>query len=329
MSKRNFLAIFLMSFINLLCAFGAGQANAQTDYPVKPVRVMIPFPAGSSTDVMGRLMVGLLSKDLGQPFVVVNDSGASGTIGTAKVAKSTPDGYSLLIGSPSTIVMNPHFQKDVPYDVMKEFQPVSLIWSVPAMVLVSKDAPFSSSLRALIAEAKRNPGKLNYGSGGAFSYNHIAGELFASIAGIRMTHIPYKGVAPAMIDLMANQLDVIVGTLAGYLSAKDRLVGLAIAAPKRSDLAPHVPTTAEVGLPTFIFGSWGGLFAPVATPPRIVEKLSATIAKTLSPKEVRERFVAMGVDPAFSSPEEYRRQVEAEFAQIQQLIEAAGLKVKM
>ncbi|MBI4189550.1 MAG: tripartite tricarboxylate transporter substrate binding protein [Betaproteobacteria bacterium] len=304
-------------------------AHAQVDnpdtYPLRPVRLIIPFPPGGPTDVLGRLVGEILGKELSQPFVAVNVSGAGGTIGAIQVARSKPDGYTLMLGTAGTIINNPHMNKKIGYDPLKDFQAISSLWSQPSVVLVRKDGPFGN-LKELIAEAKRRPGALNYGSSGIGAFNHLSAEFFASLAGIKMTHVPYKGVAPAITDLIAKNLDVVFGPVTNLLSNSDRLIGLAVSAPTRSSFAPAVPTSAEGGLPDFVYSSWGGLFAPAGISPRIAEKLSSAIARGSSAESVRKRYTVLGVDSEFSSPGEYQAYIAAEFKRGGQLIETIGLK---
>jgi len=312
----------------LLPLLPSGGARAQGDaasYPSRPIRLVIPFLPGGSTDVLGRKVGEILSKELGSPFVIVNTAGAGGVIGATEVARSTPNGYTLLIGTPGTISINPQLQKEVRYDPIKDFVAICLIWSQPSIVIVNRKSKFTS-LRELMEEARRNPGKLNFGSAGVGSFNHLSGELFMYLTGVKMTHIPYKGASQSMTDLMAGTLDANFSTVAGYTAVKEQLAGLAITATSRSPFAPEVPTTAEAGLPEYIFNSWGGLLAPAGTPAPIREKLAAAMSKSLAQEGVRERFGALGVDPSFSTPAEFQKHIAAEVALMRKLITAAGLK---
>lgn len=298
---------------------------AQDSYPAKPARIIVPFPPSGSTDILGRLVAEILSKDLGQAFLVVNVGGAGGTIGALQAIKSAADGYTLFMGTPSTIINNPSINPKIGYDPLKDFQSISFLWSQPVVVMVNKDGPYRT-LKDLIAEARKRPGKLNYGSGGVGNFNHLAGELFNTLAEVQLTHVPYKGIAPAMSDLMGKTLDVVYGTVAGLTSASDRLVGLAVGAPTRSAFVPAVPTSAEAGLPAFVYSSWGGIFGPAGMPPRSTERLVASLEKGLKVPAIRERFMAAGVEAVSSTPEELQKHIMAESRQVKRIIEIAGIK---
>jgi len=321
---------FWMSvFVTLAALMASGRVLAQAEspeaYPSKPVRVIIPFAPGGSTDIIGRISAELLARELGQQFLPVNVGGAGGTTGAIQVARAKPDGYTLMLGSAGTIINNPQMRKDIGYDPLKDFHPISPLWGQRSVVAVRKDGPYAT-FQQLIAEAKRRPGALNYGSSGAGSLSHISTEYMAALAGIKMTHIPYKGAAPAITDLAGGTLDVVLIPVSSLLGYQDRLVGLAIAAPSRSSFAPNVPTAAEAGLPGFVYSSWGGLFAPAGVSPRIAERLSGALAKVMKQEEVKKRFMAQGVDPEFSTPDEYRVAIAAEFKRVGQLMESIGLK---
>lgn len=310
----------------LPCAVQA-QNESPEAYPSKPVRLIIPFAPVGPTDVLGRVAGEILSKELSQQFIAVNVAGAGGTIGAVQVARAKPDGYTLLLGTAGTIVNNPNMSKDLGYDPLKDFQAITALWSQPSVVMVRKDGPYAS-LKDLIADAKKRPGALNYGSSGVGAFNHLSTEFLASLAGIKMTHVPYKGMGPALTDLMGKNLDVVLGPVSNLLPNADRLSGLAISAPRRSPFAPAVPTAAEVGMPGFVYSSWGGLFAPAGTSLRIAEKLSATFARSVNADSVRKRFNDQGVDPDFSTPAEYQAAIAAEFKRGKQLIDAIGLKAE-
>jgi len=309
--------------------FPSSVAHAQVEspdtYPSKPVRLIIPFPPGGPTDILGRLVGEILGKELNQPFIAVNVGGAGGTIGAIQAARSKPDGYTLMLGTAGTIINNPHMNKDIGYDPLKDFQAITALWSQPSVVLVRKDSQFTN-LKELIAEAKRRPGALNYGSSGVGSFNHLSTEFFASLAGIKMTHIPYKGMGPAITDLIGKNLDVVFGPVTSLRSNSDRLIGLAISAPIRSSFAPDVSTAGEGGLPDFVYSSWGGLFAPAGIAPQIADKLSSVITRGSAVESVKKRYATLGVDPEFSSPGEYQARIAGEFKQGRQLIESIGLK---
>ena len=333
--NRNSVAgqgVRILERMLLLLAFMlSGVAFAQSDsgpYPSKPVRLIIPFPPGGPTDTLGRLTGEMLAKELGQQFVAINVGGAGGAIGATQVAKSKPDGYTLMLGTIGTIVNNPNLSQEIGYDSLRDFQGISSLWSQPTFVMVRKDGPFRN-LKELIAEAKKRPGELNYGSSGVGSGNHMSTELFASIAGIKMTHIPYKGVAPALADLMGRKVDVVLGPVANLVPNQERLAGLVISSPRRSAFAPGIPTAAEAGLPAFIYNSWGGLFSPSGVSPAVAGKLRESVVKSLAVEANRKRFTDLGVDPEpSSSSTEYQAEITAYFKQGKELIEAMGLYKK-
>ena len=313
----------------VLAMMTATPAHAQADadnYPAKPVRVIIPFAAGGSTDILGRLVSELLNKELGQPFLVVNVTGAGGTIGAIQVAKAAPDGHTLMIGTPGTIINNPNINKDIGYDPIKDYQGVTSVWSQPAVVIVRKGGRYST-LKEFIADARKRPGALNYGSSGVGAFNHLSAELFSMLAGVNLTHVPYKGVAPAVTDLMAGNVDVVFSGISSLLSASERLAGLAIAAPTRSAYSSTLPTSAEAGLPDYHYSSWGGLFTTAGTPPRVTEKLRVAIVKSVGQDMVKKRFEDQAVDLMISeSVADFQRYVVAEYKKGTQLIARAKLK---
>jgi len=317
--------LIALGLICLSCIGAHAEAEHPDTYPSKSVRLIIPFPPGGPTDILGRLVGEILGKELNQPFIAVNVGGAGGTIGAIQVARAKPDGYTLMLGTAGTIINNPHMNKNIGYDPLKDFQAISALWSQPSVVLVRKDGPFAS-LKDLIAAARRRPGALNYGSSGVGTFNHLSTEFFASLAGIKMTHVPYKGMAPAITDLIGKNLDVVLGPVTSLRSNSDRLIGLAISAPARSSFAPDVPTAAESGLPDFVYSSWGGLFAPAGIAPRIADKLSSAFARGSALESAKKRFATVGVDPEFSMPAAYQARIAVEFKQGRQLIESIGLK---
>lgn len=320
---------FVLQVLFLGCATVMTPAvHAQTDaaYPAKGVRLIIPFPPGGSTDILGRFIAELLTKDLGQSFLVVNVGGAGGTIGALQAVKSPADGYTLFMGTPSTIINNHILNPNLGYNPLKDLQPLSFLWSQPAVLLVNKDGPYKT-LKDLISAARKQPGKLNYGSNGVAGFNHLAGELFNVLADVKITHIPYKGAAPAMNDLLGKNIEVVFGTVAGLTSATG-LSGLAVASPARSSFIPSVPTFAEAGLANYIYSSWGGLFAPAGLPSRVPERLVGSLEKGLKVPATRERFLGAGVEPVTSTPAELQKHIASEYEQVARIIKIAGIKAE-
>jgi tripartite-type tricarboxylate transporter receptor subunit TctC len=289
--------------------------------------MIVPFAAGGSTDVLGRLAAQILSDQLGQRFFVENVNGAGGSIGAAQVAKSAPDGYTLLIGTPGSMTVNPHIQPNIAYDTLRDFQPISLIGDTPGVALVPTESAIGN-LRQLIAAAKAKPGALTFGSAGVGSFFHLAAELFKWRAGVDMTHVPYRGVSQAVVDLYAGRIDVMFGSIQSYLGSSGKLRALAVAAPKRATLAPAIPTAEEAGLAGFHTGSWTGVLAPARLPPAVTAALNAALVKGLADPAMVKHLADIGIEPAANSPEAFARFIAAEHAEIGKLVELAQMKAQ-
>jgi tripartite-type tricarboxylate transporter receptor subunit TctC len=292
----------------------APLAFAQS-YPSKPVRVVLPFPAGGGADIIVRLLARKLGEGMGQTFVVDNRAGAAGIIGCELVAKAPADGYTLLFGTTGTHTTNPAVFAKLPYDPVRDFATVSLAAESPFVLLVHPSLP-ARSVKELIAFARTRPGQLNYASAGVGSSAHLGFELFNSMAGIKGEHVPYKGLGPAAADTIAG---IITMTWDAIPSSKPmiergRLRALGIGSLKRSPLLPQVPTIDEAGLKGFELGSWYGLFAPAGTPADIVRQLQREIVKAVSAEDVRSQFAAMGADPVGGTPEEFAAVVQRDLA---------------
>ena len=278
---------------------------------------------------MGRGIAQKLQEAWGQPVVVDNRPGAGGGIGADLVAKSPGDGYTLLMGAVSTHAINPSLYAKIPYDPQKDFVPVALVAQVPNILVVNPSLPVQS-VKDLIAYAKANPGSLSFGSGSTGSTGHLAGELFKTMAGVDMVHIPYKGGAPAMQDLLAGQTQLMFDNLANALPQvkAGKLRAIAVATAARAPSVPELPTIAESGLPGFDLTTWFGIFAPAGTPPEVVAKLNAEIAKALSAKELAERLAAMGtVPPEDNTPERFAAFVRSEAAKYARVVKDSGARV--
>ena len=305
----------------------AGGAAAETDaasYPNHPVRVIVPFLAGGSTDTLGRLASYMLSEHFGMQFVVENIGGAGGTIGATQAARSQPDGYTLMVGTPGSVTINPHIQANLPYDPLHDFNPVALLGDVVGVVIVRKDSPITS-LAQLIAMAKAKPGELTFGSAGIGSVTHLGGELFEHAYGVKLTHVPYRGSSAATIDFLAGRLDVIFGTVQGYHGMGDKVKALGLAAGQRSKLAPEIPTVDELGLPGYRASSWTGLFAPAGTPEGVVDKLNAGIVTGLQTPDMAKRYAEIGVEATAKTPDEFGKFLATEYAEMGAVLKAAGL----
>jgi len=307
-------------------AFAAG-VSAQA-YPTKPIRIVVPFPAGGTTDVLARAAAQKLAETLGQPAVVDNRPGAGGNIGAELVAKSAPDGYTLLMGTVGTHAINPGLYPKLPYDHVKDFAPVILVAGVPNVLVINPALPVNS-VPELIAYAKANPGKLNFASSGNGTSIHLSAELFKTMAGVQMTHVPYKGSAPALQDLVGGQVQLMFDNLPSSLALikGGKLKALAVTSGARAAALPDVPTLAESGLPGFEASSWFGLLAPAGTPPPVIAKLNGEIAKWLATPEAKEKLLAQGANAAGGTAEEFAQFIAAETAKWQKVVKESGAKV--
>jgi tripartite-type tricarboxylate transporter receptor subunit TctC len=311
----------------VLCAAFATGASAQ-GFPTKPIRIVVPFPAGGTTDVLARAAAQKLTETLGQPAVVDNRPGAGGNIGAELVAKSAPDGYTLLMGTVGTHAINPGLYPKLPYDHVKDFAPVILVAGVPNVLVVNPSLPVNS-VQELVAYAKANPGKLNFASSGNGTSIHLSAELFKLMAGVQMTHVPYKGSAPALQELVGGQVQLMFDNLPSSLALikAGKLKALAVTSKERAPALPDVPTIAESGLPGYDASSWFGLLAPAGTPPPAIARLNGEIAKWLATPEAREKLLAQGANAAGGTPEDFARFIAAETAKWQKVVKESGAKV--
>jgi len=306
-----------MKRITLLfgCLFASTAFVHAQDYPSRPLRLIVPTAPGGGTDFTGRLVAAKLSESLGQQVVVENRGGGGGSVGADNAAKSTPDGYTLLLGSIATHAVNPALYKKLPYDHLKDFAPVSLIGTVPNALVVHPAVP-AKSVQEFIAYAKANPGKINYGSSGVGSPPHLSMELLRSMTGINLVHVPYKGAGPALADLLGGQMQAMCTSLAGLINfiKSGRVRALGVTTAKRNPQLPDVPTIVESGIPGYEVTIWYAVFAPVATPKAIVQKLNTEMVKALNSPEMKERMALQGMDPAPSTPAELTAFVKIETA---------------
>ena len=309
------------------CVLVAGAASAQPNYPSKAIRYVVPFPAGGPLDIVARAIGQDLNKAWNQPVIIDNRPGAGGNIGADYVAKAAPDGYTILMGAVSTHAINPTLYSKLPYDPIKDFAPVTLITSVPNVLVVHPSLPVKT-VKDLIALAKARPGQLNFASGSTGSAGHLAGELFNSMAGVQMTHIPYKGAAPAVIDLIAGHVSLMFDNLASALPniKAQRVRAIAVTTLTRSPLLPIVPTISESGLKGFDVSTWFGIFAPAGTPPELVNKLNVEVVRILHTNEMRERLAALGAEPAGNKPDDFLAFIKAEIPKYAKVIKASGAR---
>lgn len=306
----------------LSAAFGAAAA----EYPSKTIKWVVPFPPGGAMDVMARTLGEKLAQSMKQPVIIENRAGAGGVIGSGIVAKSDPDGHTMMIVSIGHAV-NPSLYSKVPYDAVKDFQPVSLVGIVPN-ILVVNPAVKATSVKDLIALAKAEPGKLSYASAGTGTTVHLAAELFASMAGVDIMHVPYKGSSPAVTDLISGQVNMMFDSIS---SAKPfiesgKLKALAVTTSKRSSLFPNVPTVAEAGLKAYELSGWYAVFVPAKTPKPIVDRLNSELLKALKQPEVRQRFASIGAEVVGSSPDELARYLKSETARWAKVVQDRNIK---
>jgi tripartite-type tricarboxylate transporter receptor subunit TctC len=287
----------------------------------------VPFPPGGSLDVVARAIGQKLTDAWGQPVIIDNRPGAGGNIGADLVAKASPDGYTILEGALSTHAVNISLYGRLPYDPIKDFAPISLVAVTPNVLVINPTAPFNT-VPELIAYAKANPGKLSFGSGSNGSAGHLAGELFDSMAGVQMTHIPYKGAAPAVIDLIAGHVSLMFDNLSSALPniKAARVRAIAVTTLKRSPLLPDVVTISESGLRGFDVSTWFGIFAPAGTPPDIVAKLNGEIVRVLHTRDMRERLALLGAEPIGNQPDEFAAFIKTEIPKYAKVIKASGAK---
>jgi len=318
---HNYKYLFLLTF--LFSALGTAQAQ---NYPSKTVRLIVPFAAGGSTDIMGRLVAQKLSEAWGQQVIVDNRPGGSTVIGTDIVAKSAPDGHTLLV-TPAPFTIVPSLLKKLPYDPAKDFAPITLINTTPLVVIVHPGVP-AKNIKELVALAKARPGVLNFGSSGSGGSNHLAGELFNAMANVKISHVPYKGNGPAMIDLLGGHIDMAYNGLTSALQhiKTGKLRALGVTSLKRSAALPDMPTLDEQGLKGFQAVAWNGLTGPAGMPKAAVDRAASDVARLMKSPELAEFLKREGSDPVGSSTAEYTTFLRDEIAKWKTVIERAGIK---
>jgi tripartite-type tricarboxylate transporter receptor subunit TctC len=315
-----------MRLVAALLLFLASALAGAQDWPSRPVRLILPFPPGGGTDILGRLIAERLSASLGQPVVTENRGGAGGNVGAEAAARSAPDGYTIVLVAPS-LAISPTLYSKINYDPVKDFAAVSLVATVPNVMITQPSLP-AENLREFIAYARSRPGVLNFGSGGAGTSNHLAGELFNIVTGTKLVHVPYKGVNLAMQDVLAGNVHLVfIGIPAAAPHVKaGKLRALALVAPQRSGALPDVPTVAEAGLRDFEVTTWYGVLAPAGTPRSIVVRLNAELVKIMHSSELKERLAATGTEPLTSTPEEFAAYIKREIAKWGDVIRKSGAK---
>ena len=315
----------MRALATLLCLFFSVNLWAQDAWPSRPLRMILPFPPGGGTDILGRLIAERLAAGLGQPVVTENRGGAGGNVGAEAAARSAPDGYTIVLVAPS-LAISPTLYSKLNYDPVKDLAPVSLVATVPNVMVTQPSLP--GDLKAFIAAVKARPGALNFGSGGAGTSNHLAGELFNLVAGTKLVHIPYKGVNLAMQDVLSGNVHLVfigIPAAAPHIKA-GKLRALALVAPQRSGALPEVPTVAEAGLPDFEVTTWYGILAPAGTPRGIINRLNAELVKVMHAPELKEKLAASGTEPLTSTPDEFAAYIRKEIAKWGDVIRKAGVK---
>lgn len=318
------LMISILAFVVVLCAGAATAAG----YPERPVRIVVPTAPAGGADVLARILGQQLGERLGEQFFVDNRPGAGGIIGSRMVASAAPDGYTLLF-APSSLAITAAIKKKLPYDLLHDLKPITVVASTPYALIVNPALPVHS-VKELIAYAKADPGKLNYGSAGVGTASHLAAELFDRLAGTKMAHVPNKGMGPAMIDLMGGQVSVLFAGLPASLAAEKqgRVRVLAIAGARRSELLPDMPTIAEAGLPGYDVENWLGLLAPAGIDNSIVSRLHESVRAIVSAPDTREKLVAAGFEPVGSTSEQFAAQLNADVANWGRIAKDIGISEK-
>jgi tripartite-type tricarboxylate transporter receptor subunit TctC len=323
---KRALPVFAAGLFTALCVVGDG-AHAQT-YPTKSIRLIVPFPPGGPADILSRAIGQKLTDSWGQQVVVDNRAGAGGTIGSDLAAKGAPDGYTLLMGFVGTHAINPSLYSSLPYDVVKSYEPVSLVATATIILVLHPSLP-AKSVKELIAVAKSKPGELTFGSPGNGTPQHLAGELFNTMAGVKMTHVPFKGAVPAINDLLGGRISLIFSSAPPALPhvATGKLRALAVTSGKRSSVSPDLPTVAESGLPGFEVINWYGVLAPARTPKSIVDKLNAEITQIMKMPDVRERLSTVGIEALSSTPAQFAAFIKEETAKWAKVVKFSGARL--
>lgn len=314
----------VLSAMALLAAFGIAAAQP---FPTKPIRFIVPFPTGGGADVMARLLTRKVSEELGQNVIVDNRSGAAGNIGVEIGVKSPPDGYTIIFAYSGTVAINPSLYSRLPFSAA-DYAPITWLALVPQMVVVHPSVPVRN-IKELIALAKAKPDQLSYASAGSGAFNHMAGELFKMMSGVKILHVPYKGGGPASLALLTGEVSMILGEPAGVLPhiRAGKLRALAVTSARRFPAMPDLPTVADSGLPGYEVISWNGVLAPAGTPQDIIAKLNAEFVKAVRSQELRDKLLASGFEPVGSTPEEFGAHIRAETAKWAKVVKATGMKI--
>ncbi|WP_218510416.1 tripartite tricarboxylate transporter substrate binding protein [Variovorax sp. dw_308] len=321
MQRRSLIA----AAIGATFLASSGLALAQDAYPSKPIKIIVGFAPGGSADMAARLMAEKLGAELKQPIIVDNRAGAAGNIGAEAVARAAPDGYTLLLAAAAQIVINPALYRKMTFDPVKDLAPISLVQNEHNLMVVTPTIGVKN-LAEFIAYAKANPDKVTFASPGNGSPAHLAGELMNQMAGLKMVHVPYKGTAPAITDLLGGNVTMAIDNMPPYLPQvkAGKLRALAVASERRATAAPDIPTVSEAGLPGYVVTAWKGLMAPAGTPRPIIDKLHAAVAKVLAMPDVQKRMIDMGAEPAGNTPEQFAQFIQAETKKWGALVKSTG-----
>ena len=311
-----------------LFALGAAPAMAQAPYPSKPITMVVPFSAGGTTDILARVVGQALSTELGQSIIIDNRPGAGGNIGGQAAARAAGDGYTLFMGTVGTHAINEALYKKMPFDPVKDFAPLTRVANVPNLLVAHPSQPFKT-VKEMMTYAKANPGKLNFGSSGSGSSIHLSGELFKSMTHLDMVHVPYKGSAPAITDLLGNQIAIMFDNMPSAIQhvRSGKLRPIAVTTAKRSPELPDIPTIAEAGVPGYEAMSWFGLFAPAATPKPVLDMLNAALVKVLNQPDVKKKIAEQGGDVVAETPEQFAAFIKAETAKWGKVVKDSGATV--
>lgn len=324
---------FALRSLTTAVALGTGllasvPAAAQAPYPSKPITMIVPFSAGGTTDILARIVSQALTAELGQSVIVDNRAGAGGNIGGQAAARATADGYTLFMGTVGTHAINATLYKKMPFDPIKDFAPLTRVANVPNLLVANPAQPFKT-VKELIAYAKAHPGQLNFGSSGNGSSIHLSGELFKTMAKVDMQHVPYKGSAPAVTDLLGNQIAIMFDNMPSAIQhvRSGKLRAIAVTTAKRSPELPNVPTIAEAGVPGYEATSWFGLFAPAGTPPAVIARLNTAIVKVLAKADVKKKISEQGAEVYSETPEQFSAFIQKESVKWGKVVRESGASV--
>jgi len=310
------------------CLLGAATAASAQPYPSRPVRMLVPFSPGGASDTAARVVGQHLAPRLGQQIVIENRPGAGGTIGTELAARAAPDGHTLLMGSNTEIVINPNLYRKLPYDTVRDFVPISLVANTPLILVVHPSLPVKT-VKELIALARAKPGQIDYASSGNGSTVQLAAEMFKTMAGVNLRHIPYQGSAPAVTQTMAGEAQLMMPAMPAALqqARAGKLRALAVTSPGRVAAAPELPTVAEAGVPGYEIGIWNGLVAPAGTPKPVLDRLYDEVVKVVALPEVKQSFANIGAETLSSTPQEFAALIKAELAKYAKVVKDAGVRI--